>query len=214
MLKVLNQSNSAANHFLFEMRHIDTQKDRAKFRNNLRRLGAVMAYEISRTLKYAKTTVTTPLDTMEVELLAEQPVLISILRAALPFSDGFVEMFDQADVGFVGAYRKGGGEEIVVNFEYMATPSLDGRVVIVVDPMLATGKSAVESIDHLLNNGKPSHIHIAAAVAAPEGIDYLSRMLKVEHTIWTGALDEKLNSKSYIVPGLGDAGDLCFGPKL
>lgn len=214
MLKILNQSNSVANHFLYEMRHIETQKDRAKFRNNLRRLGAVMAYEISRTLSYIKEAVTTPLGTMEVGLLAEQPILVSILRAALPFSDGFLETFDQADVGFVGAYRKEEGEEIGVNFEYMATPSLDNKVVIIVDPMLATGKSIIESINHLLNNGKPSHIHIAAAVAAPEGIDYISRMLKVEHTVWTGALDEKLNSKSYIVPGLGDAGDLCFGPKL
>lgn len=214
MLKILNQSHSVANHFLYEMRHVEIQKDRAKFRNNLRRLGTILAYEISRTLDYKKETVTTPLSTMDVDLLARQPVIISILRAALPFSDGFVEVFDQADVGFVGAYRKEDGEEISVNFEYMATPSLDGRVVIVVDPMLATGKSIMESIDHLLNNGKPSHVHIAAAVAAPEGIDYISRMLKVEHTIWAGALDEKLNSQSYIVPGLGDAGDLCFGPKL
>ncbi|UII33429.1 uracil phosphoribosyltransferase [Fulvivirga ulvae] len=214
MLKVLNQSNSVANHFLYEMRHIETQKDRAKFRNNLRRLGVVMAYEISKALSYTKAVVETPLDTMEVDLLAEQPVLISILRAALPFSDGFTEVFDQADVGFVGAYRMEEGAEIAVNFEYMASPAVEGRVVIVVDPMLATGKSIIESIDHLLNNGKPGHIHIAAAVAAPEGIDYISKMLKVEHTIWAGALDEKLNNKSYIVPGLGDAGDLCFGPKL
>lgn len=213
MLRILNQTNSIANHFLYEMRHVEIQKDRAKFRNNLRRLGLVMAYEISKSLFYKKDKVTTPLAELEVDLLIEQPVIISILRAAIPFTDGFIDTFDRADVGFVGAYRKE-RKEISVNFEYMATPSLEGRTVIIVDPMLATGKSIIESINHLLSHGRPGHIHIAAAVAAPEGIDYISKMLEVEHTIWTGALDEKLNSNSYIVPGLGDAGDLCFGPKL
>lgn len=215
MLKILNQTPSIANHFMFEMRHKDIQKDRAKFRNNLKRLGMIMGYEISKTLAYHSQTVTSPLGDVKVDLLREQPVLISILRAGLPLMEGFIEVFDQADMGFIGAYRiEGNEEEIAVNLEYKAAPSLEGRTVILVDPMLATGKSIIESVNHLMANGLPAHIHIAAAVAAPEGIDYISRLLKTEHTIWTCSLDEKLNTNAYIVPGLGDAGDLSFGPKL
>ena len=214
MVNVLNQTHSVANHFLYEMRHKDIQKDRGKFRNNLKRLGIVMAYEVSKVLNYKMSNVSTPLADLEVELLKDQPVIISILRASMPFMEGFMEVFDQADAGFIGAYRREGAGEIDVNLEYLASPSLEGRNVIVVDPMLATGKSIIKSLDHLMSHGVPSHIHIVAAVAAPEGIDYISKSLKTQFTIWTGALDEKLNSNAYIIPGLGDAGDLCFGPKL
>lgn len=214
MVNILNHTHSIANHFLFEMRHKDIQKDRGKFRNNLKRLGIVMAYEVSKMLTYQKSRVSTPLADLDVELLTEQPVIISILRASMPFMEGFMEVFDQADAGFIGAYRREGVDEVDVNLEYLASPSLEGRNVVVVDPMLATGKSVIKSLEHLMSHGSPSHIHIVAAVAAPEGIDYISKSLKTKFTIWTGALDEKLNSKAYIIPGLGDAGDLCFGPKL
>ncbi|ELR70954.1 uracil phosphoribosyltransferase [Fulvivirga imtechensis AK7] len=214
MVNILNQTHSIANHFLYEMRHKDIQKDRGKFRNNLKRLGIIMAYEVSKVLDYKKSNVSTPLADLDVELLTDQPVIISILRASMPFMEGFMEVFDQADAGFIGAYRREGVDEVDVNLEYLASPPLEGRNVIVVDPMLATGKSVIKSLDHLMSHGSPDHIHIVAAVAAPEGIDYISKSLKTQFTIWTGALDEKLNSNAYIIPGLGDAGDLCFGPKL
>ncbi|MEX2335890.1 MAG: uracil phosphoribosyltransferase [Fulvivirga sp.] len=214
MLKILNHNNSIANHFLYEMRHKVIQKDRAKFRNNMKKLGIVMGYEISMVLDYKKCTVNSPLGSAAVELLHEQPVIISILRAAIPFMEGFVEIFDQSDVGFIGAYREEDGEEIEIKLNYQAVPSIEGRNVILVDPMLATGKSIVKSINNLVSNGLPHHIHIATAVAAPEGIEHISRYIKCKHTIWTGALDKKLNSNAYIVPGLGDAGDLSYGPKL
>ncbi|MBL3656985.1 uracil phosphoribosyltransferase [Fulvivirga sediminis] len=214
MLNILNHSPSAINHFLYEMRHKDIQKDRAKFRNNLKRLGMIMAYEISREFTYSAKTITTPLAEHEVQLMDDKPVLIGVLRAATPFLDGFIDVFDDSDVGFIGAYRVQEGEEVGATLEYKATNSLEGKVVILVDPMLATGKSVLTSVNTLIMSGKPSHVHIAAAVAAPEGVNYISENLKVKHTIWTAALDEKLNEKSYIVPGLGDAGDLCFGPKL
>ncbi|UII21851.1 uracil phosphoribosyltransferase [Fulvivirga ligni] len=196
------------------MRHKDIQKDRLKFRNNLKRLGMIMAYEISKSLQYEATQVTTPLSDTSIDLINSRPVIIGILRAATPFLDGFMEVFDTSDVGFIGAYRVEDGDEIEATLEYKATNSLDNKTVILVDPMLATGKSLLTSVNTLAMSGKPSHIHIAAAVAAPEGIDYISQNLKMDHTIWTAAVDEKLNEQAYIVPGLGDAGDLCFGPKL
>ena len=214
MLNILNKTSSVANHFLYEMRHTELQKDRQKFRNNLRRLGSLMAFEISKSLDYNGETVETPLGSQEIMLLSEQPVIISVLRAAVPFAEGVIDIFDQADVGFIGAYRKEDGDHITVSFDYMAVPHLEGRLVIMVDPMLATGKSIVESVENLLKHGTPGHLHIVAAVAAPEGVQHINKSLNIEHTIWTAALDEKLNDASYIVPGLGDAGDLCFGPKL
>lgn len=173
-----------------------------------------MAYEVSKSLTYEKRNVTTPLADLEIDVIKSQPVLISIMRASMPFVEGFLEVFDQADVGFIGAYRREGADEVAVDLDYMASPSLKDRVAILVDPMLATGKSIIKSLDHLKSNGMPAHVHIVSAVAAPEGIDYISKSLKTDFTIWTGALDKKLNNNSYIVPGLGDAGDLCFGPKL
>lgn len=213
MLKILNQTNSIVNHFLFEMRHKDIQKDRFKFRNNLKRLGYIMGYEISKELSFKDEEVISTLGTANVSLLDKQPVIMPILRAAIPFMDGFIEIFDQADVGFIGASRED-DEDITVRLSYKVSPSLEGRDLIIVDPMLATGKSIVKSIHALSANGLPRHIHIATAVAAPEGVDYISQAIKNSYTLWTGALDEKLNSKAYIVPGLGDAGDLCYGPKL
>lgn len=213
MIKILNKENSIANHFLHEMRHKDIQNDRGKFKNNLKRLGMLMAYEISKTFEFEEKKVKTSLGEAESKLVKNQPVIIGILRAAIPFYNGFMEVFDEADGGFIGAFREE-GDEIKINMGYCAAPNLEGREVIITDPMLATGKSLVQSIEKLLNNGIPSHIHIASVVAAPEGIDYISDSLKISNTIWVYALDQKLNGHAYIVPGLGDAGDLCFGEKL
>ncbi|HNP17961.1 MAG TPA: uracil phosphoribosyltransferase [Fulvivirga sp.] len=212
MVIVLNKQASIANQFLYEMRHKDIQKDRAKFRHNLKKLGQVMAYEVSKSLQFKKTKVNTPLSTTEVDLINESPVLVTILRASMPFFEGFIDYFDQADAAFVGAYREE-GKDISVKFEYLASPNLTDRPLIIIDPMLATGKSLVTVYNKLLEKGSPSSIHFVSAVAAPEGIEYIANRLNKKYTVWTAALDEKLNSMSYIVPGLGDAGDLCYGQK-
>lgn len=213
MIKILNKKDTIANHFMYEMRHKDIQNDRGKFRNNLKRLGEFMALELSGDLEYISQPVETTLGKTSIRMLANQPVIVGILRAAIPFYDGFLEIFDQADGGFVGAYREE-GDEIDVQLDYLAVPSLAGRDLILTDPMLATGKSMIKTIDKLKRFGIPRHIHIAAAIAAPEGIDYISKSLKIDNTIWCFAVDEKLNDQSYIVPGLGDAGDLSYGEKI
>lgn len=214
MIKVLNQTNSVINQFLFELRHKDIQKDRGKFRNNLKRLGMAMAYEISKTLDYKKTKVETPLGTAEVNVLKSEVILMGILRASLPFYQGFQEVFDQAQAGFVGAARNE-REDISVDMGYVAIPPFGNPELIIVDPMLATGKSMVQTIKNIENIDKASGIHIACAVAAPEGIGYLARSFDFENlSLWVAAVDDNLNEKAYIVPGLGDAGDLSFGEKI
>lgn len=171
-----------------------------------------MAYEISKSLNYQSEEVATPLGKKTVSLISDPPVIIGILRAAVPFHDGFMSFFDHADGGFVGAYREEEGE-LSINLDYMAIPSVANKTVIVVDPMLATGKSLKKTIDKILTKGKPKHIHIASVVAAPEGIDYISQSLEANHSIWVYSLDTNLDENAYIVPGLGDAGDLSFGEK-
>ncbi|WP_291780368.1 uracil phosphoribosyltransferase [Cecembia sp.] len=214
---VLDKENSIALQFLSEIRDIHIQHDRLRFRKNLERLGEIMAYEISKSLDYKESSVQTPLDKTQSYKLKENPVLISVLRAAVPFYMGFLNYFDQADSGFVGAYRKAeksGDKEVEIDFLYQAAPSIEGKDVILIDPMLATGKSFVKTVENLLANGNPKMIHIACVIAAPEGIAYIQNNVQIPYKIWTGALDEKLNDKFYIVPGLGDAGDLCFGDKI
>jgi uracil phosphoribosyltransferase len=210
----LSEQNSVASQFIAELRDKNIQNDRSKFRNNLQRLGQVMAYEISKKLAYHRKSVETPLGESTANVLAMQPILITVMRAGLPYFQGFLDFFDQSDCGFVGAHRVEGGTEIDIDLEYLAAPSLDNRPVILIDPMLATGKSFVRSVNALLKFGTPSHVFIASLVAAPEGVKYISENLKLEHSIWTCALDERLNDQFYIVPGLGDAGDLCFGQKI
>jgi len=214
MLIVLNQSPSVANQFLLELRDQDRQRDRERFMSNMERLGSLMAYEISKKLEYTEKSVHTPLGTSNLLLLKEQPVLITVLRAGLPYFYGFKNFFNQSDCGFIGAYRKERVKEIDINLDYLAAPNLQGRTVILIDPMLATGKSFIKSVNALMKNGKPAYVHIAALVAAPEGVEYIRQNLTLPLTIWTWALDEKLNAHAYIVPGLGDAGDLCFGEKV
>lgn len=214
MLFNLSDKDSVANQFISELRDKAVQQDRMRFRKNIERLGQIMAYEISQKLKFKNKPVETPLGIAPTNIIVDQPVLITVMRAGLPYFQGFLNYFDHSDSGFIGAYRKEGGEEVVINLEYLATPNLNNREVILIDPMLATGKSFVRSINALLKHGTPSHIHIASLVAAPEGINFIKKSLTMPYSIWTCAVDEKLNDQFYIVPGLGDAGDLCFGEKL
>ena len=212
---VLNHTNSVVNNFLAEIRDESIQTDRLRFRENLKRLGCLLGYEISKELNFKSKVVKTCLAETSAEIIADDLVIISILRAAVPFSEGFVSLFDHAEVGFIGAARKeSGGDEIEIALDYAAAPDLNDKTVIIVDPMLATGKSLVKSIERLLTNGTPKCIHLASVIAAPEGIKFINENLHLDFKIWTCALDDRLNEKSYIIPGLGDAGDLAFGPKL
>lgn len=210
----LGTTRSIANHLLAEVRDKFRQTDRQRFRKNMERLGEMMAYEISRTLPYTTRQVETPLKSVFVPVLAQQPVLITVLRAGIPYFQGFQNFFDQADCGFIGAYRKEGTGEIKINFDYLATPSLHGQIVILIDPMLATGKSFIRSVQELERHGVPNHLHVASLIAAPEGIQYIRENLKLPATLWTFSVDEKLDERFYIVPGLGDSGDLSYGEKL
>lgn len=211
---ILSQQASIANQFLAEMRDQHIQKDRMRFRKNLERLGEILAYEVSKTLSYREKEIQTPIERTEIQLPADQIVLVAVLRAALPFYQGFLNFFDQAESGFIGAFREESGVDLRVNLGYHASPNLDNKVLIIVDPMLATGQSCVESLQTLLKHGTPKAIHLVAAFAAPEGVAHLKKCITIPYSLWLGTLDEKLNSSSYIVPGLGDAGDLAFGEKI
>jgi uracil phosphoribosyltransferase len=211
---VLDESNSVANQFIAELRDVSIQNDRLRFRKNLERIGEILAYEISKTFPYNLKEIQTPLAKTQVSVSQVNPVIFAILRASLPFYQGFLNFFDKAESGFVGAFREEGIGEIKINLGYHASPNLDGKTLILADPMLATGKSFIRSIESILTHGRPEMIHIAAIIATPEGIKYIEQQLKIPYKLWIGAVDESLNEKSYIVPGLGDAGDLAFGEKL
>lgn len=211
---ILSQQTSIANQFLAELRDKHIQKDRMRFRKNLERLGEVLAFEVSKTLTYQTKEIQTPLEKTEMQLPADQVVVVAVLRAALPFYQGFLNFFDQAESGFIGAFREESGSGLTVNLGYHASPNLDNKVLILVDPMLATGQSCVESLQTLLKHGTPKAIHLVAAFAAPEGVEHLKKSITVPYSLWLGTLDAQLNSQSYIVPGLGDAGDLAFGEKI
>lgn len=213
MVKNLGDSNSIAQSILAEIRDIRIQSDRARFRFNLERLGELMAFEISKTLTYRTDRVDTPLGSSEYSKLEQQPVLIAVMRAALPYWSGFQKIFDQADTGFIGAYRRE-GNEISIQVDYTALPDVTGKDVILIDPMLATGKSMVDTVQLLKKKGNFRSIKLAALIASPQGIQLIQNELGKEISIWTYAIDRDLNAQSYIVPGLGDAGDLCFGEKL
>lgn len=211
---VLGAENSIATQFLNEIRDKSRQRDRMRFRRNMERMGEIMAYEISKKLAYSTCEVQSPLASLTSRELKSQPVILTVLRAGLVYFQGFMNFFDRADGGFIGAYRKEGEHEITINLDYVATPQLQGREVIIVDPMLATGKSFIHTVQAILKNGTPAHIHIAALIAAPEGIEFVKQNMPVPFSLWTFAIDEKLNENFYIVPGLGDAGDLSYGDKL
>ncbi len=213
MIKDFNQSNSIINQYVAELRNIEIQKDSMRFRRNLERIGEIMAYEISKELDYELFEVETPLGVASIDLPSAMPVLGTIMRAGLPMHQGFLNVFDAAENAFVSAYRKHHKDgTFEIKIEYVSCPNLEGKVLIIADPMLATGASMVSTVKHLAEFGKPKEIHLAVAIAAMDGINYVRRMLP-KAKIWAGAIDEELTAKSYIVPGLGDAGDLAFGEK-
>lgn len=210
----LGASNTIFNQFIAEIRSVDIQKDSLRFRRNCERLGEVFAYEISKKLSYESSNIITPLGEASIHLLSEQPVLATILRAGLPLHQGLLNYFDKADNAFVSAYRKHRKDgSFVIEAEYMASPSLEDRIVILSDPMLASGASMVEIYKLLLEKGKPKQIHIVSLIASVEGVDFVKKQLPEDTIIWVGAIDDELTAQSYIVPGLGDAGDLAFGAK-
>jgi uracil phosphoribosyltransferase len=211
---VLEENKSIGNQFIAELRDVTIQNDRMRFRKNLERLGEVLAYEISKSFPYREEEIQTPLAKKSVHIPSINPVIFAVLRASLPFYQGFLKFFDKAESGFIGAYREEGNGEIKINLGYHASPNLQGKTLILADPMLATGKSLIQSINSILTHGTPEIIHIAAVIASPEGIKNLEEHLKIPYKLWIGSLDQSLNSQSYIVPGLGDAGDLAFGDKL
>jgi uracil phosphoribosyltransferase len=218
MLFNLSDQNSVASIFLKELRDKRNHLDRLRFRKNMERLGEILAYEISKQLTYQIEQVETPLKKTNAYNLQNIPVLIGILRAGIPFMQGFINFFDQSDCGFIGAYREEGNDSIKINMEYAATPILKSKEVIMVDPMLATGSSLIQALRNKVCMETPLHVHIAAVIASPEGIEnvinYFRNETSVSFKIWTCAIDEKLDSNFYIVPGLGDAGDLSFGEKV
>lgn len=215
MIKILGGNKSLFDKFIGELRNVDVQNDRMRFRRNLERIGELMAYEISKELEWKEGIITTPLGQAKLPILSEEPVVATILRAGLPLHQGILNYFDQADNCFISAYRmnhkKDGSFDIKI--EYLSSPSLEDRTVILCDPMLATGGSMILAYKALLRKGQPKHVHIVTAVASTEGLEYCKRHLPKNCTIWIGALDEELTAQAYIVPGLGDAGDLAFGGK-
>ena len=217
MVKILNKENTILNKFLAQMRDKRVQKDSMRFRRNMERVGEIMAYEISKKLNYKTEMVETPLGIAAVESINDKVVIATILRAGLPFHQGFLNYFNDAENGFVSAYRKSRPDgSFIVEVEYVSTSSLAGKTLILVDPMLATGTSLMLVYDALIRRaGEPEHTHFAAAFASEEGVDYVKkRMNPAKCTLWCAAVDEELTSKSYIVPGIGDAGDLAYGEKL
>jgi uracil phosphoribosyltransferase len=214
-VKLLGAINSLFNQFISELRSVEEQKSSMRFRRNLERIGEIFAYEISKTLTYRKVEIITPLGISNMQLPDEIPVLATILRAGLPLHQGLLNYFDNADNAFISAFRKhhrDGSFEIQV--DYMSSPDLEGKTLIVSDPMLATGKSMLLAYQELLSAGKPRHTHIVSAIASVQGIEYMQKHLPAhKYTLWVGAIDEELTAQSYIVPGLGDAGDLAYGCK-
>jgi uracil phosphoribosyltransferase len=211
----LSRQISVFNQYMAEIRDVKVQTDSMRFRRNLERVGEIMALEISKTLAYESRLITTPLGVSECSVLISQPVLATILRAGLPMHQGFLNYFDKAENTFVSAYRihHNDDDDFDVEVEYLASPDLEGKTVILCDPMLATGTSMVLAYKALLERGTPGHIHVATVIASEQGIDFVQQNMPANTTIWTGAVDRELTSRSYIVPGLGDAGDLAYGSK-
>ena len=218
-MEVINfsEQNSIINQYMAELRDKSYQKNRLVFRHNIQRIGEMMAFELSKTLDYKPKTVTTPLGTLDIPLPKDDLLIATVLRAGLPFHEGFLRVFDHADNGFVSAYRMYTNREhteVGVHTEYMAAPSAKGKTLVIVDPMLATGGSMAASIEALLKTGKPRKIHIACVIATPEGIDVIREALPDDSTVWCASIDPGMNAQKYIVPGFGDCGDLCYGEKL
>lgn len=215
MVHVLGANNSIFNQYIAEIRDVKVQNDSMRFRRNMERMGEIMAYEISKTLNYESREITTPLGVTNVSVPNEQPVIATILRAGLPLHQGILNYFDKGLNAFISAYRrhhKDGSFDIHV--EYLSAPEINDKTLILCDPMLATGASMVLAYQAMLKRGKPRHTHIVTIIASSEGLDYARKHLPENVTFWCGAVDEELTAQSYIVPGLGDAGDLAFGHKI
>lgn len=218
MIKIINleKTDSVFNQYMAELRDAVIQQDRMRFRRNLERIGQIMAYEISKSFEYDDEEVTTPLGIKQIRTMHEQPVIATILRAGLPFHNGMLSMFDQADSAFIAAYRKydKNEEDSEIRVEYFSSPDIEDRVLILCDPLLATGESIVKTLNGLMEDMMPKEIHIAVAVASQDGLDYVERtMSRLPITIWVGSVDEELTARAYVVPGIGDVGDLAYGEK-
>ncbi len=219
-MKVINFSdqNTIINQYLAEIRDVDYQKNRLLFRNNIQRIGQLEAYEISKTMQYEAKDVATPLGVAHINMPVEKVVLATIFRAGLPFHNGFLDIFDKAGNAFVSAYREYTDKshtQVGIHVEYLATPSIDQKTLIIADPMLATGGSMELGYRAFVSKGTPKRIHVACVIATPEGIDHIKKIFPEEKTtIWCAAIDPGMNEHKYIVPGFGDAGDLSYGDKL
>lgn len=218
MIKIINleKTDSVFNQYMAELRDVVIQQDRMRFRSNLERIGQVMAYEISKSFEYDDEEVNTPLGIKQIRTMHEQPVIATILRAGLPFHNGMLSMFDQADSAFIAAYRKydKNEEDSEIRVEYFSSPDIEDRILILCDPLLATGESIVKTLNGLIEDMMPKEIHIAVAVASQDGLDYVERtMSRLPITIWVGSVDEELTARAYVVPGIGDVGDLAYGEK-
>lgn len=216
-MKVINLSehNSLLNQYLKEIRSVDIQKDNMRFRRNIERIGEVMAVEVSRALDYQFEDVQTPLGIAKMPVAQDAVVVASVMRAGLPLHIGFLNMFDRAENAFLSAYRRVNEKgELEIVSEYLAAPKLDGKTLLLVDPMLATGMSMEAAYTALLTHGQPKYVHMCCVIGTNTAIDYLKPLIPDNVTLWCAAVDPMLNEKKYIVPGLGDAGDLCFGEKL
>lgn len=214
MITILSNQFSLVNTWINELRNVEIQTDRLRFRRNMERIGEIAAFEISKGLETKEMEITTPLDQIKVKEIAVQPVITTILRAGVPLFQGILNYLDKADCGFVAAYRKHDANDYFsIKQDYLTCPNIDGRPLIVADPMLATGASLIEAIKDLLNHGKPTQLHIVAAIASKQGVETIQKAYP-EAKIWVGVIDENLTSKGYITPGLGDAGDLSYGEKL
>lgn len=215
MVHILGETNSVLNRFIAELRDVNVQSNFMRFRRNLERCGEVMAYEISKNLAYVAQQVQTPLGVAEVNLPSDTIVLATILRAGLPLHQGFLNYFDSAENAFISAYRKYNKDgSFRIQFEHISSPGIEGKTLILIDPMLATGASMVLAYKAILEKGVPAHTHIASVIASKDGVEYIKRNLSsADTTLWLGAVDDELTVKSYIVPGLGDAGDLAYGEK-
>ena len=212
-----SKQNTVINQYMSELRDKSYQKNRLLFRNNIQRVGQMMAYELSKTLEYRPKTIVTPLGSIEMSLPKDDLLIATVLRAGLPFHEGFLQVFDKAANGFVSAYRMYTNREhteVGIHTEYMAAPSCKGKTLVIVDPMLATGGSMAASYEALVKTGTPRKVHIACVIATPEGIEMIRQVLPEDAIVWCAAIDPGMNANKYIVPGFGDAGDLCYGEKL
>ena len=216
-MKIINigSQNSILNHFIQEIRDVSVQKDSLRFRRNIERIGEVFAYEISKKLTYIDREITTPLGISKERLIESKPVLSTILRAGLPLHQGLLNYFDQAENAFISAYRKHTTKiDFDVHIEYLSSPDINNREVILCDPMLASGSSMILALKALKTKGIPKHVHIVSVIASSKGLDYIKNNICINnYTVWIGAEDKEMTKESYIVPGLGDAGDLAFGQK-